>query len=85
MSSHFVILWALRDLLRNEAAAMRRVRTWSHDNIREMMLAHYHASLVLIAETYRAHNHSNKEPPAHETIDPRRVRRPAVNRRCSLL
>jgi hypothetical protein len=56
MSSHFVILWALRDLLRNEAAAMRRVRTWSHDNIREMMLAHYHASLVLIAETYRVHN-----------------------------
>jgi hypothetical protein len=54
--SHPVILWALRDLLRNEAAAMRRVRTWSHGNIREMMLAHYRASLVIIAETYRVHN-----------------------------
>ena len=54
--SHPVILWALRELLRNEAAAMRRVQQWSRGSIREMMLAHYHASLVLIAETYRVHN-----------------------------
>jgi hypothetical protein len=56
MSSHPVILWALRDLLRNEAAAMRRVQQWSCGSIREMMLTHYRASLALIAETYRVHN-----------------------------
>jgi hypothetical protein len=51
-----VILWALRELLRNEAAAMRRVQQWSRGSIREMMLTHYRASLVIIAETYRVHN-----------------------------
>jgi hypothetical protein len=33
-----------------------RVQQWSRGSIREMMLTHYRASLVIIAETYRVHN-----------------------------